>query len=235
MFALRKFAFLLAALVATSATASAAPITIDNFMTAGNANVTLGGTAPPSVSFSSPSQSGAGILGNRVITSTIDSGVAANSLTSAIAGGNYAISNGAINVKSILTYTGFGPLNLTGSPSVTLNVSQFLATNGPTVQLAIQDTTLGTFVDVGSPILITGTGPLSISLGASDRDATTGVRLTFVLLGGDDITLNNVNGPQFADTPGVPEPMTLATFGFLTLCGGVAARRKLKAASVAKA
>jgi len=43
----------------------------------------------------------------------------------------------------------------------------------------------------------------------------------------DTLTTNPPNGG------GTPEPATLATFGLLTLVGGVVARRKLKAAPVA--
>ena len=59
---------------------------------------------------------------------------------------------------------------------------------------------------------------------------------TFTLLVAVVLSVGLIQGGNGIELiPGIPEPMTFATFGALALIGGYTARRKLKAAAVAQA
>ncbi len=226
MFAIRNTAVLLAVL-GFSATASAAPI-LDDLNTAVSVSNSIAGTT-----VSGPSQSGAGILGNRIVSVQIITGTGAFSGTSTIGGGQFSVgtSGANVNTNQSASYT-FSAMDLSGSGSVDFTVSVFNpGTGNPpvTATVFLTDTSSGTQT-VGSAI-ITGVGAVSIPLGATDRNATTNITLQFNILNNTDITIQGGAGIELI--PGIPEPMTFATFGALALIGGYTARRKLKAAAVA--
>lgn len=232
MFAARKYAFLLAAFVASSATASAAPI-LDNFSGA-STPVTVLQTGPGTAMSTAPTTIGVLPPFSRSSLVVLAAGnpAGASGLITLPGDGTATFTSSVDNTGSILSviYNAGVGQNLSGSASLNLNVIMF-ETGGnpaaPTVSLFVN----GTQTDSEN----VGLGLVSLSLGGGPLNSVTQLRLDFSLQQGDSFKLNNAPGFELIDPPGVPEPMTLATFGFLALCGGVAARRKLKAAGVAQA
>jgi len=252
MFALRKFAFLLAALVATSETASAAPVIVDTFNGTTQTVTGAAGGGNPSSAIPSPSTVGGpffnGFATSRSLADVRSVGTDTFGANINIGvGGALSLQNGSSTGSTVaLTYATTG-LSLSTGAAFTF---EGLSGGGPggdvplSVQLFSGATLLATLSVSPTP-----TGPLSgnFSTNALGANANNITSVVFTVnttdvptsLDGTDLTVNalSLNDDRFIipTPPGVPEPMTLATFGFLTLCGGVAARRKLKAASVAKA
>ena len=221
--------------LAFASSASAAPMTVDNFTTSVFVlQLGLGTT-------SSASQSGAGILGSRIVT--VNNTLVANPSDFAavnIAGGTAGLgSTGGNNTTN--SFTSFETLSYTFSMtdlsgfSAMLTVFAFDAgtPTGPVV-LTVRLTDTSSGLQTLAPININGNGPLTIPFGSVDRDQATNITFQFQLNNGADLTLTN-GGIRLLESSPVPEPATIATLGLMGLFGGYFARRKLKAGSVAQA
>lgn len=234
MFRLRN-ALALLALVAASTPASAAVINLDNFTTAMSG---VDAVAPGVLTATGNSKTSGGNvgthLGTRTVTLSENNVISANSQIT----GNFLLGmstgSGITSATTTLLYNAFGNLNLTANNGISLNVSFFNAGTP-----AVNPTVTATLTDNGGdrvlgPIAFNSTGALFIPFGAVDRDVVTAIKLVFNLQNGTDVTIDAKNGVIITETP-VPEPMTLAAFGVMTLVGGVYGRRKLKARAVAQA
>jgi len=233
----------LAALVASTATASAAPI-VDSFSTAVTGNP-IATSSPQTVTQNNV----AGTIGTgtRVVMISVTGG--ASTATLNLGGGfaNFSGSSSATTRTATLSLT-YTPTSGTFAPiasnnNITLNfVPNTVDVGAGTGQVAITLIGGGTAtVTQGLTQGETAITPIPLSsFSGVNPSALTSIQFTFTLTNSPNnaqgLIIDGNNPPQFAPTPDVvPEPMTLATFGFLTLFGGYAARRKLKAAAVAQA
>jgi len=163
--------------------------------------------------------------------------------------GRVSISNDE-NLGSVshVTYNFGSSLNYSGVGSITINdaFQDGAAGGNPTIALKftnssnVSDTTLAQLV----PSI---TGDLIFSLAGLNASVLNDVTQFQVIINtpaspsqiiggaGTDMSFGPIEfpgNPPFINQP-VPEPFTLATFGALSLVGGIAARRKLKAKTVA--
>jgi len=218
-----------AALGFSAAPSTAAPILVDNFTTPG-APVGVGTGMPATGSF--PSVSGAGILGTRTL-SYIGSGTFGPFEGVQVGGGSLILGTQSKGEEVVLNYGGFGTLSLSSSDSLQLTFIPIFDLGVGTFDIVLKLTTgsgllSGTFTPPGG--IAPGGGtlllPLSALTGPGNLGSVTGIELR----------LNDGGSPSPAadfTLTGLaiitPEPATLATFGFMGLLGGYAARRKLKA------
>lgn len=146
--------------------------------------------------------------------------------------------------NSVVTNPGGGGLNanLSGHLGFTVNYGNNQQTANVTAELVLTDTsgkqeTVNATGTTGGNSLLSSSGTLQFAF--SGLSSTPGfnmssiasIELLFSFNGVDTFQLSVGGGGIIPfDGPGTsPEPISLATFGFLGLVGGVVARRKLKA------
>jgi PEP-CTERM motif len=220
----------------SAARSTAAPIVVDTFITPGSPAI-VGTGMPATGSFASTS--GPGILGTRTLS--YNGGLGNFGLFEGIAvgGGSLMLGTQSRGEEVVLNYGGFGSLNLSGSTFLQLTFVPIFDLGVGTFDIVLKLTTStgllsGTFTP---PVGISpGGGILLLPLGALTGPGNLGI------VTGIELRLNDGGTPSpaadftltgLAFT--VPEPATLATFGFVGLLGGYAARRKLKAGAATPA
>jgi hypothetical protein len=248
---LRKWLFAAAVLATTvfGSTASAAPILIDNFNTPAGGQATTAGT-PRTGAFPS-TVLGANGVGTRTISYagagnfTAAEGVFVNSPGASLLGTlEMGTVGGAVSTSS--TYSAFvGPLDLTTISPNFFDIDFHLADNGaaPTAfQLTIEATTatgtLSKTFNVNNVPFNALATTLSFQMdntwtGPGSFASVNGLKFTFNAsqLNAADFIVGEIRARDGRIPPvgnPVPEPVSLAVFGLLTLAGGAVARRKMK-------